>query len=84
MTSASTPSESVSGNKPAVRMARPATLSALKEDLLSHTPERCGKPLFKHLLILLWIMLLSSGFHMMAAYRLVLFSAASRPIPFAS
>jgi serine O-acetyltransferase len=52
-----------------IQIAPPATVSALWEDLLAHTPERKGRHWARYTLLLLVSFLLSSGFHVCVLYR---------------
>jgi serine acetyltransferase len=64
-----------------IEIAPPATLSAIWEDLLIHTPERLGRPWPLYILRLMATVLLSSGFHMVTLYRIGAFCYRLRLLP---
>jgi serine O-acetyltransferase len=52
-----------------IEIARPATLSGIWADLLIHTPTRRGRSWLLYIGLLIAFALFSSGFHMVALYR---------------
>jgi serine O-acetyltransferase len=72
MSSVAAPSDDATGTpeSDAIRVAPPATLSGILADLLIHTRERKGRPIWRYALELLYTLVLSTGFHMMLVWRL--------------
>ncbi len=68
-------------DRPPIQMAAPVTLSGLIEDLCIHTHPRKNAPLWRYMLRLLVAAMLSSGFHMVALYRLGAFCHKFRLYP---